>query len=178
MVQIPINASFRFLLFVSSYFPALLILFFLQLDANPWIAFGSVGIGCVGLLGLAATLAFLRRLAPRWIEVERRRGQESEVMSYVVTYLIPFVTGMLESDESALAFLVFFVVIGLLYSNSNMIQINPMLNLAGYRVYRIEGKDSDPTFLLTRRRAPRGERIAVVPMGEDIFLEVTRDSSA
>ena len=93
-------------------------------------------------------------------------------MSYIVTYLIPFLDLDLKSGSDVGALLVLLAVIGILYVNSNLIYINPILNLVGFHVYEVSGEDGRPSALLTRRGyIPPGERLRVVSLGNYVLME-------
>jgi hypothetical protein len=92
-------------------------------------------------------------------------------MSYIVTYIIPFLAVPFNGWEQGIALLIFFLVLCILYVNSNMVHINPMLNLAGYRLYEITLDDGAVHSLITRRRIVRGESLSVIKLGEDILME-------
>jgi hypothetical protein len=93
-------------------------------------------------------------------------------MSYIASYLIPFVALPFSGWQQGIALLILIVVLGIVYVNSNMIHINPMLNLLGYHLYEITVEDSKETYsLITRRRMGRGETLHLIDIGEGIFLE-------
>src|SRR6266516_64275 len=69
---------------------------------------------------------------------------------------------------------VFLVVMGSVYVNSEMLCINPVLNLFKYRLYEITIEHSAETFALITRRQRRlkhGDVIRVVDVGRGILLE-------
>jgi hypothetical protein len=160
----------RFGLFVSSYFAAFLIIFILYLRRNPVLAWAALAFGLFGCLALLVVLWYLKSLIPQPLKVESCLRQDTEAMTYVVSYVVPFLSGITEGAEPALAFGVFFVVIGILYVNSNMIHINPMLNLMGYRIYRLEVQGRPPASLVTRQRVRPGATVTAVEVDEEIFV--------
>lgn len=167
-----VNFIFRFLLFVSSYFPAFAIVCILYWPKNRLVSFIAIGTGLLGLIALALSMLFLSSLQSLPIIPNRWRRQDTETMTYVVSYVIPFLVGGLKGTESAIAFGIFFVVIGILYANSNMVHINPMLNLVGFHLYQVEPKDSQSIILISRRGILPGYAINAVSAGNDIYLEV------
>src|SRR6266567_4778845 len=75
------------------------------------------------------------------------------------------------SWEQIAAIIVFMVALLLVYVNSNMIYINPMLNLIGYHLYEVTLEHSELShYLIIRDRIVRGERLHLVKIGESIFL--------
>ena len=174
MTRSPVNFFFRFLLFVSSYFPAFLILFILLLRTFPWLAWAALGVGLAGLASLGVVLWYLSRQVPRELAVKACRRQDTEAMTYIVSYVVPFLSGLLEGRDSAIAFTVFFLVLGVLYANSNLIHINPMLNLAGYQIYQVELETVEgPVVLISRQRVAPRSTVRVASAGEDIYLRTS-----
>jgi hypothetical protein len=161
----------RFLLFVSSYFPLALVFFFLLFQQHFRIAATILVSGLIGLTGMAVYLYSVKRLAPFTVRVEQIQRRDGEAMSYIVTYVIPFLAVPFSVWQEGIALSIFFAVLAILYIHSNMIQINPMLNLIGYHLYEITLEDGSVQTLLTRRRVRRSERIQVVSVDDDILLE-------
>lgn len=165
----------RILLCISSYFPLILIFaiqfWFQGRRATSLIA---LGVGLLGLLGLLAYLAFAKRLNPVGVTVESVNRKDGEAMSYIVSYLLPFMA--LPSGELAdtLSLAVFLVVLGALYVNSDMMHINPMLNLIGWHIYDLTLTDGEARSLISRRRVRRGHKLQAILMSDDIFLETDR----
>jgi hypothetical protein len=162
----------RSMLFVSSYFPLTLIFSIFLFDKQRlW----AVIILLVGLSGLLIMLLYFLLIAPRRAvlheEVAELHRRDGDVMSYIASYLIPFVTFPFSSWEQMAAIIVFMVVLMIVYVNSNMIYINPMLNLIGYHLYEVTLEHSELShYLIIRDRIVRGERLRLVKIGESIFL--------
>ncbi len=57
--------------------------------------------------------------------------RDGDVMSYIVTYLLPFLAVKLNDPTDLISIGIVFIVIGLLYVNSNMIHTNPVINIGG-----------------------------------------------
>lgn len=161
----------RFLLFLSSYFPLAAIFFILFVEKQRWVAISILSIGLLGLVGLAWYLRAVQRIGPFQVTVKEIQRRDAEAMSYIVSYLIPFIAVPFNGWQQGLALSIFFVVLGILYVNSNLVHINPMLNLAGYHLYEITLADDAVHSLITRRRVVRGEKLAVIKAGEDILME-------
>ena len=67
--------------------------------------------------------------------------------------------------------MIFLFALCVVYINSNMVYLNPMLNLLGFRLYEVTLRDGGEHFLLTRRRVVRGETLSAIKVGEDILME-------
>lgn len=162
----------RLLLFLSSYFPLTVIMFVLLLSKNAVLATSILTLGILGICGVGLYLLIVRRINPISIEVVQVRRRDGEAMSYIVTYLLPFLAVPFGNFEQAVSMGIFFLVLAVLYVNSDMIHINPMLNLLGFHVYEIELKNGEIHSIITRRRVRRGQTVSAVKAAEDIFLEI------
>jgi len=163
----------RSMLFVSSYFPLALIFFVLFLREQPVWAIAALALGSLGLIIL---LLFFLRFAPRLgafqEKVTSMQRRDGDVMSYIASYLIPFVALPFGGWQQGVALLLFFIVLGIVYVNSNMIHVNPMLNLMGYHLYEITVENSQvPHALITHHRVAPGETLHLIDIGDGIFLE-------
>jgi hypothetical protein len=162
----------RLLLFLSSYFPLALIFFVLFIGSHRDAAIATLSLGVIGLFGMYLYLRMASRLAPIQVKVVALQRLDAEAMSYIVTYVIPFVAIPFGAWQQGVALVIFFVVLGILYVNSNMIHINPMLNLAGYHLFEVSLDDGSTRALITRRRRiNRDAVLAVVKLGDDILLD-------
>lgn len=161
----------RLLLFLSSYFPLSLIFFLIFVEKDLWIAISILTVGVIGLIGLSLYMQKADMFGPMQIKITSIQRRDGEAMSYIVTYVIPFLSVPFSGWRQGIALSIFFVVLGILYVNSNMIHINPMLNLAGYHIYEIALEDGSIHSLITKRRIVRGEILKTIKIGEDILLE-------
>src|SRR5713101_6593289 len=163
----------RGMLFLSSYFPLTLIFFFLFIVKHPiW----AIVILVIGLSGLIIMILYFFQFAPRLGSIQEKvtglQSRDGEVMGYIASYLIPFVAIPFGGWQQGVALLIFVIVLGIVYVNSNMIHINPMLNLLGYHVYEITLEHSEaPHSLITRRRIVINESIHMIDIGDGIFLD-------
>jgi hypothetical protein len=171
----------RIMLFISSYFPLALIFGIFLLDKeqpwtigeHPWALISLL----IGLTGLLCLYLYFHWIAPRRpvfheriATLERRDG---DVMSYIASYLIPFVAFPLGGWQQVAAILVFLAVLMVIYVNSNMIYINPMLNLFGYHLYEVTLEQNESSFyLISRHRVARNEMVGFVKIGDTALLEV------
>src|SRR5436190_261073 len=75
----------------------------------------------------------------------------------------------------SVALFVFLSVLLIVYINTNMIYINPMLNMLGYHLYEVHIEHSALShYYIARQRLIRGEMISFVRLSDDIFLERVR----
>ena len=163
----------RCMLFVSSYFPLTLIIWILFVTQQPVLAWAALGIGSFGLmLTFLYFFKFAVRTAPIQETITGRQIRDGDVMGYIASYIVPLVTFPLNGWQQVTTLLVFVVVLGIVYINSDMIRINPMLNLVGYHLYEVTMENGPETYaLLTRRHVERGDTVRIVDVGRGIYLE-------
>ena len=165
------NTLTRLLLFLSSYFPLSLIFFCVLISEHPYAAGGILLCGAVGLLWMLAYLRTVQRLGALQVKIAGFQRRDAEAMAYIVTYIIPFLAIPFSGWKEGVALTIFFIVLGILYVNSNMIHINPMLNLFGYHLYEITLEDGSVHSLITHRTIRHRETIMVIKMTDEILLE-------
>jgi hypothetical protein len=163
----------RCMLFISSYFPLTLIFWILFIAQQPVWAWSILGVGLIGLFGmLIYFFKIVPEMAPIQEKVTGRQVKDGDVMGYIASYIIPFVTFPLNGWQQIATLVVFVAVLGIVYINSDMIRINPMLNLMGYHLYEITVENGTESYsLITRNRIKLGETVHIVNVGRGIFLE-------
>ena len=167
------NFPTRVVLFLSSYTPLFLIMAVKYAPAHRYFALSMILLAVISIVLLLFYLKQSASLAVDHVVVEKISGKDTEAMSYIVTYLIPFLDIKLDEISSAVSLLLLFLVVGILYVHSNLIYINPTLNLLRYHLFEIEIEGGMSSALLSRRRfVERGASIPVVSLGEQILLEV------
>ena len=166
------NLFVRCMLFVSSYFPLMVIfsilLFYKNLPA-------AIVIFVVGLVSLVVLGGYFRQTAStKTLYVHKVTGlqkRDGDIMSYIASYLVPFVTFPLDGWQQIAAIIVFLLVLLIVYVNSNMIYINPMLSLAGYHLYEVSINNGNVLhYLITRYEVELEQPIRYVRMSDGIFL--------
>ena len=168
----------RLMLFLSSYFPLAVILFILYLKDQPIIAWVSLGVGLIGLFWLLVYFfGYIPRVSPIADTIKERHGRGGEVMGYIASYIVPFATISLDGWQQITALLIFLFMLGIVYINSDdMLRINPMLNILGYRLYEVSlehGEAGETYALITRHRVKRGDTVQLATIESDIFIETT-----
>jgi len=165
----------RFLLCLSSYFPLTVILA-IQFFFKGWCyaAAGTLAAGTLGLIGMSAYLRLARRLNPMRVKVDSAARRDGEAMSYIASYLLPFIALPSEDTASTIGLFIFLGVLVVLYMNSDMMHINPMLNLMGRHVYEVTLAAGEQRILISRYRARKGREVNVFQMSDDILVEVDR----
>ncbi len=166
---------FRAALFLSSYAPLFALLAYTNHE-TIWAFRILVAVAVISVLLLVAVLAsHVNDRGPRLV-VAHSRPQDGDVLAYIATYLIPFFSLDLSHRHQAIAFAAFLVVLMLVYINSNMLFVNPLLSVAGYHTFEVEDQDGHTYALIARRSdiAP-GETLQPSQITRYLRLEVRRE---
>src|SRR5437899_8724298 len=123
----------RVALFLSSYSPLFLILGLLN-SGDPYISGGFYGITIVSIILLYLFMKSYEHATSYQVKIKSVSSRDSDVMSYIVSYLLPFLGISFKDVSSAVSFAIFIAVIGIIYVSANMVYINPVLSLRGYHM--------------------------------------------
>jgi hypothetical protein len=163
----------RILLFLSSYFPLFLIFaiqnYKLYYTASLLLAL----IGLISILCLLWQFRTVQEFGPVTLRVDRVNSRDSDLMSYIVTYIVPFMAIRFDSFETLLSLVILFFMIAVIYVNSNMIFVNPMLSLFGYHIFEIESDGCSHSLITKKNHLARNSSFKVVKMGGELLMEAT-----
>jgi len=191
----------RFALFATSFMPLFVLIILRQVSDNvEHLAWGgltlksvlafvrffgiSVGLGVISLIGaffLAITLRNLHERSSQGspISVVDVRNRNAESISYIGTYIIPFMFEDYSSYFSIVSVVLLLSVIYFIYVNSTLLLINPVLNFR-YSLYEVEYVDMpgyEPlpdrpktAMILTRQNLlEEGDRLLFQRLGHKLF---------
>src|SRR5262249_24702354 len=152
----------RAILFLSSYAPLTLIFAVLVFSQRPLVAILNLGITLLGLLAAAYFFLRTQRLGARQSKVSAVHVTDDQVMSYIMSYLVTFLSIAFSDTPQLLALAAFFLILAYIYINANMIHVNPALNFLGYHLYEVILEDGDTYNLIARGRIRRGADLRFV----------------
>jgi hypothetical protein len=166
------NVLTRTILFLSSYSPLFLIFSFHLWHLHKWTS-GALTLVAVGsVVALTTFISYAQQLQPATITVESVKSRDGDVMSYIVTYLLPFLAVKLDDYMDALSFSLLLLVVAVLYINSNLIYVNPILNLMGYHIFEVDHAANKTSVVICKRHYLKAsQRITAVSLGDYLLLE-------
>jgi hypothetical protein len=145
----------RFALFLSSYVPLFLMLALRFTEA--WLVAGCIVLAIVGA-GLGVWILYPSRdRSGGTITVETVSDAGDQATTYLVSYLLPFFAVEQPTIREVAAYAVFLLVVGLVYTRSDMRQVNPFLYLLGRRVTKVVTSEKREVYAVSRRRVLRGD---------------------
>jgi hypothetical protein len=130
--------------------------------------------------GVAALLLFvcvlLVRVAQRegereQVRITKSKNMDKEVLAFLVSYALPLVT---PSDKlsSALALGTFILIIGVVLYQTELVHVNPLLGLMGFRFHEVNHESGDTALLITRSRTATMGTKTVVKLSSGLWLEI------
>jgi divalent metal cation (Fe/Co/Zn/Cd) transporter len=166
------NVLTRLTLFLSSYAPLFVIIAMRGWHESRHFAIALIIVATVSVFILFAFLRTARRLTHSKATIASVISRDGDAMSYIVTYLLPFLAVKLNDPTDVLSLGIVLSVIGLLYVNSNMIYTNPVLNIVGYHIFEVEDSNGKTTALICKRSYIRtGSELNVISIGDYVMLE-------
>jgi hypothetical protein len=137
-----------------------------------YVAIGFLGLAFLSLIFQMAFFAKAKRNVAIPIKAVSIVSKDGEAMSYIVTYILPFLEVDLGNVNDSLALVLVFFVIAILYVSSNLIHTNPVLNLSGYHIFEIEDESGKASTLISKRSyfSPNSS-LNVVTLGDYVVLE-------
>lgn len=161
----------RLILFLSSYSP----LFFIFAIQNPFknvkISYALIAIGVMSIIVLWYLLSLMGKIEPEYLVITQVNHKDGEAMSYIVTYLIPFLGIDFSKTDNWVSLLIMFGILAIIYINSNLIYTNPLLNLSGYHIFEVQCEDGKTIMMVGKgSQIPLGRNVLAVHLDENIYL--------
>ena len=165
------EAARRARLFLGSY-----VLLFVLLAIRFQTAWLEIACGVIAAVGFADMLWIVfgvtRRTAAEPIRLAQIRDAGSEVVGYLATYLLPFLTVAEPTARDVVAYAIFLLVTGLVYVRSEMTQVNPTLYLLGRRVIAIRTDGGWNGHLVVPGSPQIDDVVQVVSLNADVRVAV------
>jgi len=162
----------RVFLFFSSYIPFWTIVALLTWANRQGLALCAIGAGAVGAVGLGVLFSSIRAAGSSLLRIDGATRQDGDNIAYIVTYIFPFLTLVVASPLELVAIGLLFVVTMLVYVNSDMLYVNPMLALFGFKTFAVQTDQGTGVMLITRRgTVGRGKTVEAVQISPSTWWE-------
>ena len=93
-----------------------------------------------------------------------------EHLTFLATYLLPFLTFNLTEDRNTLIFFLILIIIGMIYVKTNMFYTNPTLALLGYHIYKISTTNRTNIIIISKDKLVATDWIAVRLLSDNIYI--------
>jgi hypothetical protein len=158
----------RLRLFASSFVPLWVISALRQDDGM--LAGAFILLAVAGTISAILILVDVHRLEPNPCRIEDVSDRGSEVAGYLATYLLPFLMVPDPTSRDVLSYLTFILVVAVVYLQSNMLAVNPLLYVLGLRVTGVTTTAGSGIYLVSRSLPRRGEVVLAAEIGHGVLL--------
>ena len=191
-------------LFITSYIPLFLIVIAKQLkDGMDYLCWGgwnkdalcccvthfgmSFVLFVLTIVGVGGIIVLLHNLNTnikngQTVRVTKINNRNSESVGYIATYIVPFLASDFTSWFEVLIFVVMMALIYVIYTNSNMILINPLLSI-WYSLLEVEyktigdssGELHDALIITDNKNFKENVNYRMYPIGFKLYYGKERD---
>jgi len=167
-----LNRFAHFLLVVTALAPVALIHGIAQLPRHRWEGVSYIAVSALLALLCALVVGAARRYGEREpVVVSGTKNRDREVLAFLVSYALPLVTPV-EKAGSQLAFWAVIVLIALVLYQTELVHVNPLLGMMGYKFFEVNLSTGETALLVTRGKRGANGRRSVVKISGWIWLEV------
>jgi hypothetical protein len=147
--------------------------------ATPWL---EVTFGILAAIGLADTLWIVIGVPSKTqsdpIVFTSVEDAGSDVAGYLVGYILPFLTVAQPSLRDLLAYGLFLLVLGIIFVQSNMVQVNPTLYVFRRRVEKVTAEGGWNGYLISSTHVDPGVVVHVVSLSGEVRVQTRKTRSA
>lgn len=174
----------KFILFLSAYIPLFIIMgikYFLKFIYNinmPYLKL-TIPIPIIPIIILIVIILLIYNFkkiinnskseTEKFFVVNRIDEKNDIILTYLVPYFFSFVS--ISSTEEFLCCIVIFIIIFMIYINSEILYINPLFIFLGYNFYKIYSKNTN-LLLISKIDVNRrlGKKIGVMQLSSKVYM--------
>ncbi len=93
-----------------------------------------------------------------------------EYLSYFATYIIPFIGLKFDSWNNLIATTILFLLIGFIYTKTNLLYANPTLALFGYYIYQVTFESGEEKIVISKGKVKRNQSYKYKELDEDLYF--------
>lgn len=178
----------QILLFVVSYAPLYLILLFQNINDNAiddksktfiglkeLVRLNLIPIVFLFLIIISISIYFLffniiLKSAPEKYKIGEIKDNHTEHLSYLATYILPFVGLKFDTWQSVLATIALFYVLGHIYIKTNLILTNPTLTFFGFTISKIIDTTGKTKFIIHKAKLVKDKEFDLIPLIDNIYI--------
>jgi hypothetical protein len=178
----------RYILFLLAYIPIYLIAALksidprLKTDCGLTLSYQDIAMNNllpIALCGLSFLLIIYFKIYARLalrpkgnpiFTIKSISPQHKEYVTYLGTYILPFVTLETKTIFDIIALVFMFLTIGFIFSKTNLIYTNPTLVFFGYDIYEVEDVEGKKYDCITRDSFKENDKPSGIKLGDKTFI--------
>lgn len=153
---------------------------FVPLLKRNWLALSFLFLALIGWIMALNEQWKWKGVSNPPYKIQSVKNESYEYLTFLTTYIIPFVGMEFNECRSIVILGVLLLVIGYIFISMDLYYGNPTLALMGYRLYRVDIKgftSPDGILLISKDRLSTGSSITWIPIDEYVWIakELTND---
>lgn len=164
----------KVILFLSSYSPLSVILMLKNIIIfDILICILIILIIIIPNIILFFLIRYVRNFNKEKVLIKKTENKTSNSLNYVVAYFIAFLSFNFEKYQDIIIFFILIFIIFIIYINSDLLFINPILNLFGYNFYETVLDDGRKIMILSKQKDLRiNSSIYIRNLSNIFYIEV------
>ena len=168
-----LRAYIKWILFLSSYIPLYVIFLLKDLFSNPTFSWILVILIIFPFMILLVILQAIHTLEKNFTKIKKISYRNEAILSYIFTYIFPFLSINFSLTSDLIGIGIIFLLIGIFYTNSNLIYTNPILSLLGYNIFEAEDDQENIMLIITKYKVLRNNtKIKTINIGKNVYLGI------
>ena len=102
-------------------------------------------------------------------KVKEIKNLNYEHLTFLTTYIIPFICFDLDDVRNTFIFAFLLIVIGAIYVKTNLFYSNPTLALLGYHIYQVKTAKDTEMILITQGKLDEGQSFSNLKVGDTVY---------
>lgn len=137
------------------------------------LSFFLIIISFIGISGVKLLLSNLKKKINNGqiVKIKEVENKNSEAIGYISTYIVPFIFQDTNDFFDLTSILIVLVIIFVIYTKSNMVVINPILNITHslFQIeYSVNGKSKKSLLITEKSEIEEGEEIKINQISKGI----------
>lgn len=167
-----LNRFAHALLVSTSLAPVALVYGLSYLPGNRWAAIRWLAIAAVLVLACIFVLRAATRKGEReTVRVAQTHNVDKDVLAFLVSYALPLVAPS-QGGAATFAFWGFIALVAIVLYQSEMVHVNPLLGMLGYRFYEVPRERGDAALLIAKSGVRANRASTVIRLSDTLWLEV------
>lgn len=156
-------------LFLSSFIPLFGIIIIRNLDAIPIVVgFGSL----IAIVSIVLAIMFFQvsRISGKYLNIDRVENANKVSLEYFVVYIVPFLTVDFLALTDLASMAILFGIMAYMYVKSDLIYMNPMLNLFRLNIFKVRLQDGEEVIVISKRKKKDLATEEVIELAENVLI--------
>ena len=102
--------------------------------------------------------------------IKEIKPQHKEYVTYLGTYILPFIALKSNSIFDIIAVALMFITIGIIYSKTKLIFTNPTLIFFGFDIYEVTDENGNTYDCISKNKLQTGDKVTGKKLGDNIFI--------